>query len=107
MDFFTRPGKGGGAWCGGYRSQTYKDGKRVAPVVTTVFNFSKPAEGQPALLTADETETYSMSSVMPYIALFCDVHYYGVSDVPRDFVELPSQVDEHWAVERRYWKVIR
>ena len=53
MDFFTRPGKGGGAWCGGYRSHTYKDGKRVAPVVTTVFNFSKPAEGQPALLTAD------------------------------------------------------
>ena len=57
MDFFTRPGKGGGAWCGGYRSQTYKDGKRVPPIVTTVFNFSKPAEGQPALLTADETET--------------------------------------------------
>ena len=57
MDFFTRPGKSGGAWCGGYRDQTYKDGKRVAPIVTTVFNFSKPAEGQPALLSADEAGT--------------------------------------------------
>ena len=92
MDFFTRPGKGGGAWCGGYRSQTYKDGKRVAPVVTTVFNFSKPAEGQPALLTADETETVFHEFGHALHGLFCDVHYYGVSDVPRDFVELPSQV---------------
>ena len=94
MDFFTRPGKGGGAWCGGYRSQTYKDGKRVAPVVTTVFNFSKPAEGQPALLTADETETVFHEFGHALHGLFCDVHYYGVSDVPRDFVELPSQTGE-------------
>ena len=105
MDFFTRPGKGGGAWCGGYRSQTYKDGKRVAPVVTTVFNFSKPAEGQPALLTADETETVFHEFGHALHGLFCDVHYYGVSDVPRDFVELPSQVDEHWAVEPEVLKV--
>ena len=105
MDFFTRPGKGGGAWCGGYRSQTYKDGKRVAPVVTTVFNFSKPAEGQPALLTADETETVFHEFGHALHSLFCDVHYYGVSDVPRDFVELPSQVDEHWAVEPEVLKV--
>ena len=105
MDFFTRPGKGGGAWCGGYRSQTYKDGKRVAPVVTTVFNFSKPAEGQPALLTADETETVFHEFGHALHGLFCDVHYYGVSDVPRDFVELPSQVDEHWAVEPEVSKV--
>lgn len=105
MDFFTRPGKGGGAWCGGYRSQTYKDGKRVAPVVTTVFNFSKPAQGQPALLTADETETVFHEFGHALHSLFGDVHYYGVADVPRDFVELPSQVDEHWAVEPEVLKV--
>ena len=105
MDFFTRPGKGGGAWCGGYRSQTYKDGKRVPPIVTTVFNFSKPAEGQPALLTADETETVFHEFGQALHSLFGDVHYYGVADVPRDFVELPSQVDEHWAFEPEVLKV--
>ena len=105
MDFFTRPGKGGGAWCGGYRSQTYKDGKRVGPIVTTVFNFSKPVEGQPALLNADETETVFHEFGHALHSLFGDVHYYGVSDVPRDFVELPSQVDEHWAFEPEVLKV--
>ena len=105
MDFFTRPGKGGGAWCGGYRSQTYKDGKRVPPIVTTVFNFSKPAEGQPALLTADETETVFHEFGHALHSRFGDVHYYGVAEVPRDFVELPSQVDEHWAVEPEVLKV--
>ena len=105
MDFFTRPGKGGGAWCGGYRSQTYKDGKRLGPIVTTVFNFSKPVEGQPALLTADETKTVFHEFGHALHSLFGDVRYYGVSDVPRDFVELPSQVDEHWAFEPEVLKV--
>ena len=62
MDFFPRASKRGGAWCGTYRSQTYKDGKRQGPVVTIVCNFSQPAPGQPALLSADEAEHYSMSS---------------------------------------------
>lgn len=57
MDFFPRASKKGGAWCGSYRSQTYKDGKKVAPVVTVVCNFTKPAAGQPALLSADEANT--------------------------------------------------
>lgn len=105
MDFFTRPGKSGGAWCGGYRSQTYENGKRVAPVVTTVFNFSKPAEGQPALLSADETETVFHEFGHALNGLFADVHYYGVSDVPVDFVELPSQVMEHWVFEPEVLKV--
>lgn len=99
MDFFTRPGKSGGAWCGGYRAQTYADGKRVAPVVTTVFNFSKPAEGQPALLSFDEAGTIFHEFGHALNGLFADVHYYGVSDVPVDFVELPSQVMEHWVFE--------
>lgn len=105
MDFFTRPGKGSGAWCGGYRSQTYQDGKRLAPIVTTVFNFSKPAEGQPALLSADEAETIFHEFGHALHSLFGDVHYYGVSDVPCDFVELPSQIMEHWAFEPEVLKV--
>ena len=105
MDFFTRPGKSGGAWCGGYRDQTYKDGKRVAPVVTTVFNFSKPADGQPALLSADEAETVFHEFGHALNGLFADVHYNGVAGVPRDFVELPSQVMEHWVFEPEVLKV--
>lgn len=99
MDFFPRASKKGGAWCGSYRSQTYKDGKKVAPVVTVVCNFTKPAAGQPALLSADEANTLFHEFGHALHNLFKDVHYYGVASVPRDFVELPSQIDEHWAFE--------
>ena len=105
MDFFTRPGKSGGAWCGGYRSQTYQDGKRISPIVTTVFNFSKPAEGQPALLSADEAGTIFHEFGHALHSLFGDVHYYGTADVPIDFVELPSQIMEHWVFEPEVLKV--
>ena len=105
MDFFTRPGKSGGAWCGGYRSQTYQDGKRVSPIVTTVFNFSKPAEGQPALLSADEASTIFHEFGHALHSLFGNVHYYGTADVPIDFVELPSQIMEHWVFEPEVLKV--
>lgn len=99
LDFFPRASKRGGAWCGGYRSQTYKDGKRVAPVVTIVCNFTKPSAGQPALLTADEAETMFHEFGHALHSLFRDVHYYGIGGVPRDFVELPSQINEHWVFE--------
>lgn len=99
MDFFPRASKRGGAWCGTYRSQTYKDGKRMGPVVTIVCNFSQPAPGQPALLSADEAETLFHEFGHGLHNLFKDVHYYGISGVPRDFVELPSQVMEHWVFE--------
>ena len=105
MDFFTRPGKSGGAWCGGYRDQTYKDGKRITPVVTTVFNFCKPADGQPALLSVDEAETVFHEFGHALNGLFADVHYNGVAGVPRDFVELPSQIMEHWVFEPEVLKV--
>ena len=99
FDFFPRESKRGGAWCGQYRGQTYKDGKKIAPVVTIVCNFTKPSAGQPALLTADEAETMFHEFGHALHNLFRDVHYYGVSSVPRDFVELPSQVNEHWVFE--------
>ena len=105
MDFFPRASKRGGAWCGGYRSQTYEEGKRVAPVVTIVCNFTKPAAGQPALLSVDETETLFHEFGHGLHSLFRDVHYYGVAGVPRDFVELPSQIMEHWAMEPEVLKV--
>ncbi|MBO5698996.1 MAG: M3 family metallopeptidase [Bacteroidaceae bacterium] len=99
FDFFPRASKRGGAWCGQYRPQTYKNAVKVAPVVTIVCNFTKPTAGQPALLTADEAETLFHEFGHALHNLFRDVHYYGVSSVPRDFVELPSQVNEHWVFE--------
>ncbi len=105
FDFFPRESKRGGAWCGTYRSQTYKDGKRLAPVVTIVCNFSQPAAGQPALLSADEASTLFHEFGHGLHSLFKDVHYYGSSGVPRDFVELPSQVMEHWVFEPEVLKV--
>lgn len=105
MDFFPRASKRGGAWCGTYRSQTYKDGNRVAPVVTIVSNFTQPVPGQPALLSADEANTLFHEFGHALHNLFKNVHYYGVSGVPRDFVELPSQVMEHWVFEPEILKV--
>ena len=105
MDYFPRASKKGGAWCGTYRSQTYQDGKRQAPVVTIVCNFSQPSPGQPALLSADEAGTLFHEFGHGLHNLFKDVHYYGVSGVPRDFVELPSQIMEHWVFEPEVLKV--
>ncbi|MCC8152904.1 MAG: M3 family metallopeptidase [Tannerellaceae bacterium] len=105
MDFFPRASKRGGAWCGQYRAQTYENGKRLAPIVTIVCNFTPPAPGQPALLSADEAETMFHEFGHALHNLFRDVHYYGISGVPRDFVELPSQVMEHWVFEPEVLKV--
>jgi peptidyl-dipeptidase Dcp len=71
----------------------------VAPVVTIVCNFTKPAAGGVALLTADEAETMFHEFGHALHNLFRDVQYSGVSGVARDFVELPSQVNEHWVFE--------
>lgn len=105
LDFFPRAGKRGGAWCGSYRPQTYLDGKRVAPVSTIVCNFTPPSGDQPALLTADETETFFHEFGHALHGLLKDVKYNGISGVPRDFVELPSQIMEHWAFEPEVLKV--
>ncbi|MEG1660606.1 MAG: M3 family metallopeptidase [Bacteroides sp.] len=105
LDYFPRASKRGGAWCGAYRSQTYKDGVRLAPVVTIVTNFTKPAAGEAALLSADEASTMFHEFGHALHNLFKNVHYYGVSGVPRDFVELPSQVMEHWVFEPEVLKV--
>lgn len=105
MDFFPRESKRGGAWCGTYRSQTYENGKRLAPVVTIVCNFTPPAAGQPALLSADEANTLFHEFGHALHSLFKDVRYFGTSGVPRDFVELPSQIMEHWVFEPEVLKV--
>ena len=99
FDYFPRDGKSQGAWCGNYVEQTYKDGKRVAPVVSVVCNFTRPVGNTPALLTLDETETLFHEFGHALHFLFHDVKYRGLSEVEGDFVELPSQVMENWAFE--------
>lgn len=99
LDFFPRDGKGAGAWCGGFREQSYVDGQRVAPVVSIVTNFTRPSGKTPALLNLDETETFFHEFGHALHSFFSDVRYSGISGVERDFVELPSQIMENWAVE--------
>ena len=106
MDMFARPGaKRGGAWCSGFRSQTYKNGERVAPLVNIVGNFTRPNGDEPALLSTDETETFFHEFGHALASLLKDVHYYGVGGMTRDFVELPSQIMEHWAFEPQVLKM--
>lgn len=100
MDMFARPGlKRGGAWCSGYREQYYKEGERVAPIVTIVGNFTRGTGDAPALLSPDETETFFHEFGHALQALLQNVRYQGNASVVRDFVELPSQIMEHWAFE--------
>lgn len=101
LDYYPRPGKRSGAWCGSYREQGYDEqGNRISPLVTIVCNFTRPtSSGTPALLTLEEVETFFHEFGHALHALFTDVPYKGLGDVERDFVELPSQIMENWAVE--------
>lgn len=104
FDFHPREGKSGGAWCGSYVPQSYKDGKRVPPVVSIVCNFTSPTATTPALLSIDETETLFHEFGHALHSLFADVKYQGLADVEGDFVELPSQIMENWALTKAMLK---
>ena len=101
MDFHPRASKRGGAWMTSYRSQKMENGKRVAPVVSIVCNFTKPTESAPALLTFDEVSTFFHEFGHALHGLLSNVTYESLAgtSVPRDFVELPSQIMENWASE--------
>ena len=102
MDFFPRASKKGGAWMTNYREQYIsKEGKNIRPVVSVTGNFSKPTGDKPALLSFDEVETLFHEFGHALHGLLSQCHYEGLAgtNVARDFVELPSQVMEHWASE--------
>ena len=67
--------------------------------MSIVGNFSRPSEGKPSLLTVDETETFFHEFGHAIAGLLSDVRYMGLCNFVRDFVELPSQLNEHWAFE--------
>ena len=107
LDYFPRPGKRGGAWSSTYRRQWVRDGKNVTPVVVNVGNFSRPAGDTPALLSIDEVETmfHEFGHGLHQLLSRCRYKSLSGSAVPRDFVELPSQIMENWGEEPEVLKI--
>ncbi len=104
MDFHPRESKRGGAWCGSYRThKVSQDGKEIKPVKTVVTNFTTPTENKPALLSLDEVETLFHEFGHALDGLFAENKYPRTS-IPRDFVELPSQIMEHWSTHPKVMK---
>ena len=116
MDYHPRPGKRGGAWMNNFRSQ-WRDGKEnIRPIVINVGNYSRPAGDMPALLTMDEVQTlfHELGHGLHGLLSQCTYRPTSGTNVPIDFVELPSQIMENWAFEpevlklyARHWKTGR
>lgn len=96
-DYFARSSKRSGAWMTSFRDQQKLDGE-VLPLIVNTCNFIKPSEGQPALLSLDEARTLFHEFGHGLHGLLSNVTYPRISgtSVVRDFVELPSQIYEHW-----------
>lgn len=97
-DYFKRENKRGGAWMSNLVGQSNLLGTK--PVIFNVCNYAKPAEGEPALLSFDEVTTLFHEFGHALHGLFASQQYPSLSgtNTPRDFVELPSQFNEHWAL---------
>jgi len=98
-DYFPRPSKRGGAWSGSIREQSVRDGRKVTPINFNVGNFTKPTAEKPSLITFEEALTLFHELGHALHDLLSNVTYESLSgtNVPRDFVELGSQIMENWA----------
>jgi peptidyl-dipeptidase Dcp len=108
LDFHPRASKRSGAWMNSFRKQSRTpEGEMIHPVITTVYNFSRPSGDSPALLTYDELTTFFHELGHALHGLLSDCRYNSLSGtaVPRDFVELPSQIMENWAAEPEVLKM--
>lgn len=102
VDYFAREGrKRNGAWMSSFQKQQVYKGKFVNPIIYNVGNFNPPTDGKPSLLTLEQVETLFHEFGHGLHGLLSNCNYKGLSgtSVPRDYVELPSQVMEHWAFE--------
>jgi peptidyl-dipeptidase Dcp len=99
IDLYARPNKSGGAWQDSFVDQSSLLGKK--PVVVNVTNFTEPAPGQPALLSFDNVNTLFHEFGHALHSMMSNVQYptFTGTSVPRDFGEVPSQFNEHWALE--------
>ena len=107
-DYFPRASKRSGAWMSNFReAYTDADGTDVRPVVYNVCNFTKPTADEPSLLTIEEVETLFHEFGHALHGMLTRMHYPSVSgtNVARDFVELPSQINEHWATHPEVLKL--
>jgi peptidyl-dipeptidase Dcp len=100
-DYFARPSKHSGAWMSGFRGQQRLD-EEIRPIIVNVCNFAKAPEGTPTLLSLDDARTLFHEFGHALHGLLSDVTYPSLSgtSVARDFVELPSQLYEHWLTTR-------
>lgn len=101
VDFFPRASKRSGAWMTAYRKQRKDSGLRIPPVISIVCNFTKPTKDKPSLLTYDEVLTYfhEFGHALHGLLSQCEYNTLSGTDVPRDFVELPSQIMENFVPE--------
>jgi peptidyl-dipeptidase Dcp len=99
-DYFARAGKRSGAWMTTYRSHETFTGTTITTLASNNNNFVRGAEGQPVLISLDDAETlfHEFGHAIHY--LVSEVDYPGLGNVPRDYVEYPSQVHEHWVLSR-------
>jgi len=96
-DYYPRDGKRSGAWSSSFRSQSNIDNNFITPLVYNVGNFAKPTADKPSLMSMDEVETLFHELGHGLNSLFGNTIYSGSRRVPRDFIELPSQIMENWA----------
>ncbi len=108
-DYFARPSKRGGAWCDSFVDQSRLLGWK--PAITNNTNFTKPAAGEPALISSTDVDTLFHEFGHALHGMFQNVEYPTLGNTPRDFVEFPSQFNEHWAWEpavfahyAKHWK---
>ncbi len=106
-DYFPRGGKRQGAWMSEFKGASNINGKEERPIIFNVGNFTKPTADMPSLLTLDEVETMFHEFGHGLHGMLTRATYSGQSgtNVDRDFVELPSQIMEHWAMEPEVLKV--
>ena len=98
-DNFPRESKRAGAWCTSFRPQSYENGKRIIPIVVNSCNMTAATDNTPALQSIDNVKTMFHEFGHALHNFMRDVQYSSASGVERDFVELPSQINEHWALE--------
>jgi len=98
-DYYARDNKNGGAWMSNFVDQSKLLGDK--PVIYNVCNFTKPADGQPALISFDDVVTMFHEFGHGLHGIFANTQYPSLSgaNTPRDFVEFPSQFNEHWATD--------
>ena len=99
LDFYTRDNKNGGAWMNNFVSQSHY--LKQKPVIVNVYNFAKPVNGNPSLISFDDVTTMFHEFGHTLHGLFANQNYVSLSgtSVPRDYVEFPSQINEHAALD--------